>query len=109
MVRVLITAPKRVRPNETFPVKLLIGHPMESGQRRDTMGQAIARDIIHTLSVTMSGDTVFQATLYPAIAANPYFAFPVRAARSGALVVRFTDDHDITQTETWPIEVAADA
>lgn len=109
MVRVLITAPKRVRPNEAFPVKLLIGHPMESGQRRDTMGQAIPREIIHSLSVTMGGESVFQATLYPAIAANPYFAFSVRAARSGALVVRFTDDLNATQTETWPIEVAADA
>ena len=109
MARVLITAPKRVRPNAPFTVKLLIGHPMESGQRRDTMGQAIPRDIIHTLLVTMAGETVFEATLYPAIAANPYFSFDVRARRTGDLIMRFTDDHGMTQTETWPIEVAADA
>ncbi len=105
MVRVLITAPKRVRANEAFDVKLLIGHPMESGQRRDSMGQAIPREIIHSLSVTMAGDTVFDATLYPAIAANPYFAFRVIARRPGDLVMRFVDDSGTTQTETVSIAV----
>ena len=46
MVRVLINVPKRVKRNEAFDVKLLISHPMESGQRRDAMGQAIPRDIM---------------------------------------------------------------
>jgi len=108
MVRVLITAPRRVRPGTDFVVKLLIGHPMESGQRRDTMGQTIPRDIIHDLNVTMAGVSVFQATLYPAIAANPYFSFTARADRSGDLIVRFTDDHGTTQTEIWPIEVVVE-
>ena len=35
MVRVLINVPKRVKRGEAFDVKLLISHPMESGQRRD--------------------------------------------------------------------------
>ena len=50
MVRVLINVPKRVKRGEAFDVKLLISHPMESGQRRDAMGQAIPRDIINTSS-----------------------------------------------------------
>ena len=40
MVRVLINVPKQAKRDEPFEVKLLISHPMESGQRRDAMGQA---------------------------------------------------------------------
>lgn len=105
MVRVLITAPKRVKPDEPFAVKLLIGHPMESGQRRDTMGQAIPREIIHDVVCTLAGEEVLRATFYPAIAANPYLAFTTMARRSGDLVIRFTDDRGVTQTETVLITV----
>lgn len=105
MVRVLINTPRQVRSGEVFDVRVLISHPMESGQRRDTLGLAIPRDIIRALSCTMAGEAVFEATLFPAIAANPYFAFPVLARRSGDLVLRFTDDHGVEQAETVPITV----
>ncbi len=105
MVRVLITAPRQVKPDEPFTVKLLIGHPMESGQRRDTLGQAIPREIIHDLVCTLAGEEVLRATLYPAIAANPFLSFTAVARRSGDLVIRFTDDRGVTQTEAVPILV----
>ncbi len=106
MVRVLINAPKQVRVGEPFEVKLLINHPMESGQRRDTFGQAIPREIIHTLVCSMGGEDVFQADLFPAISANPFLAFWAVAARSGELTVRFTDDQGTTQADSIAISVA---
>jgi sulfur-oxidizing protein SoxZ len=106
LVRVLLNVPKQVRMGEAFDVKLLISHPMESGQRRDAMGLAIPRDIINRLVCTLDQDVVFEMSLFPAIAANPFFAFSVIAERSGTLKVTFTDDHGTTQTETAPVEVA---
>ena len=108
MVRVLINAPKRVKRGVPFEIKLLISHPMESGHRRDAMGQAIPRDIIRDLHCMLSGELVLRATLFPAIAANPYFAFTAVAQQSGDLVLRFTDDHGVTQTEMVPITVDAE-
>jgi sulfur-oxidizing protein SoxZ len=105
MVRVLISVPKSVARNEPFEVKVLISHPMESGQRRDQMGQAIPRDIIHHLIATMDGETILDAGLFPAIAANPFFAFSAAAEKSGTLALTFTDDHEATQTETVAITV----
>jgi sulfur-oxidizing protein SoxZ len=105
MVRVLVNVPKQVRRNEPFEVKLLISHPMESGQRRDTLGLPIPRDIINTLVCTFEGEDVLRAELFPAIAANPFFAFSVIAERSGTLVMTFTDDHGTVQTETASISV----
>ena len=58
MVRVLINVPKEIRANEPFDVKVLISHPMESGQRRDQLGQAIPRDIINHFVCTLDGETV---------------------------------------------------
>ena len=77
MVRVLISVPKRVKRGEPFDVKLLISHPMESGQRRDAMGEAIPRDIINSFVCTYNGEEVLRADLFPAIAANPFLSFAV--------------------------------
>src|SRR4051812_18496567 len=105
MVRVLINVPKRVRKGEPFDVKLLISHPGEGGQRRDMRGEAIPRDIIIRLVCPFNGEDVLRAELFPAIAANPFFAFSAVADANGALVMVFTDDHGVVQTETIDIAV----
>jgi len=105
MVRVLISVPKRVKRGEAFDVKLLISHPMESGQRRDDMGQVIPRDIINSFVCTFDGDEVLRADLFPAIAANPFLSFAVVVQESGTLAMTFTDDHGAVQTETASVTV----
>jgi len=106
MVRVLVNVPKQVKAGEPFEVKLLISHPMESGQRRDTMGQAVPREIIHTLVCTLNNETVIEARFFPAISANPFLSFSAVARESGEMVIRFTDDLGATQTETVPIRLS---
>jgi sulfur-oxidizing protein SoxZ len=105
MIRVLLTAPLRVKPGQVFEIKLLLNHLMETGHRRDLSGQTVPREIIHSLTATLAGEEIARFTLFPAIAANPYFAFTAIARRSGDLVVRFTDDKGTTQTETRKIVV----
>ena len=105
MVRVLINVPKQVKRDEPFDVKLLISHPMESGQRRDAMGQAIPRDIINSFVCTYNSSDVLRADLFPAIAANPFMSFSVVVQESGVLTMAFTDDHGVVQTETANITV----
>jgi sulfur-oxidizing protein SoxZ len=105
MVRVLINVPKRVKKGEAFDVKLLISHPMESGQRRDAMGEAIPRDIINSFVCTLNGEDVLRADLFPAIAANPFLSFAAVAQESGTLTMTFTDDHGVVQTETVDVAV----
>ena len=100
MVRVLIKVPKQVKPGEPFDVKLLISHPMESGQRRDALGLAIPRDIINSFVCTYNGEEVLRADLFPAIAANPFLSFAVVVQERGTLAMTFTDDQGVVQTET---------
>jgi sulfur-oxidizing protein SoxZ len=105
MVRVLLNVPKQVKRGEAFDVKLLISHPMESGQRRDDMGQAIPRDIINNFVCTYNDAEVLRVDLFPAIAANPFLSFAVKVQESGTLTMTFTDDHGVVQTETGSVTV----
>jgi sulfur-oxidizing protein SoxZ len=105
MVRVLINVPKQVKRDQPFDVKLLISHPMEPGQRRDSMGKLIPRDIINSFVCTYNGEEVLRAELFPAIAANPFLSFAVMARESGTLTMTFTDDHGAVQTETANVTV----
>lgn len=105
MARVLVNIPKRVQRSQVFEVKVLISHPMESGQRRDERGAAIPRDIINAFSCTYGGRLVLRADLFPAIAANPFFSFHVAAGDGGVLELSWTDDRGQSQSERVTVAV----
>ena len=106
MARVLVNVPKQVAKGVPFDVKVLISHPMESGQRRDIDGQAIPRKIINRFVCALDGEEVVSLDLYPAISANPFLAFSVTAEASGTLSMTWVDDDGVVQTQLAPITVA---
>ena len=105
MAKALVRVPAQAKRGEVIEIKVLISHPMESGQRRDDMGRIIPRDIINRFVCTYNGEEVFRADLFPAIAANPFLAFFTVATTSGELVLRWTDDQGTTQSQTASITV----
>ena len=105
MAKALIRVPPRARRGEVIEIKILISHPMESGQRRDEMGRVIPRDIINRFVCLYNGEEVFGAEFFPAIAANPFLAFFTVATASGELVFRWTDDRGTTESEAASITV----
>jgi sulfur-oxidizing protein SoxZ len=105
MARTLLNVPKQVRKGEPFEVKILISHPMESGQRRDAKGQPIPRDIINRFVCSHDGEEVFRADLFPAIAANPFLAFHAMVEKSGTMVLAWVDDHGAVQSQSAAISV----
>ena|SRR5688572_6916261 len=105
MAGALINVPKEVKRGDTFEIKTLVRHPMETGYRRGPSGEAIARDIIGRFACAYNGEEIFRADLFPAIAANPFIAFHTVAIESGELVFTWTDDAGKIQTETVKITV----
>jgi sulfur-oxidizing protein SoxZ len=105
MARTLIHVPPSVRRGEPFEVRTTIAHPMETGYRPDENGRVLPRDILTRLQCTLDGALVFSADLYPAIAANPYLAFQVRAECSGELRITWEGDKGFSQTETVAVRV----
>ena len=105
MARALINVPAKAKRGEIIEIKTLIAHPMETGFRPGPTGTMFPRDIIHRFVCTYNGEVIFQAELFPAIAANPFIAFTTVATESGVLAFSWTDDRDKTQTELVKIAV----
>jgi sulfur-oxidizing protein SoxZ len=87
-----VRLPKQVAAGEIVEIKTLISHEMESGQRKDKDGKLIPRRIINKFEVKLDGRPVFTTVLYPAIAANPYISFFLKAEKTGELEMIWTDD-----------------
>ena len=101
-----IRLPQTVKKDEVFEVKTLVNHAMESGQRRDSAGKPIPRKILNKFSCTYNGNEVIRMDLAPAIAANPYITFFVKATESGTLELMWTDDDGTVIKETAKVTVA---
>lgn len=97
--RALVTLPATVARGEVIAVRTLVQHPMETGHRVDAEGRRLARRIVRRVEAHLDGERVFAAELQPAIAANPYLVFPLRAERSGELVVSWSGDGGFAHQE----------
>jgi sulfur-oxidizing protein SoxZ len=105
VARALITVPPQPKRGEVIEIRVLIGHPMETGFRVDINGQRVPRDLIRRFACRYNGELVVSAELFPAVAANPYFAFSTVAADSGTLTFTWEGDNGFAQTETVAISV----
>jgi sulfur-oxidizing protein SoxZ len=106
MARALIRVPPLARPGEVVEIRVLLQHPMETGFRPGVDGTVQPRDIVTRVEAHFEGERVFAADLFPAIAANPYIAFPLRVNAAGSLVVTFQGDNGFTHRETAAIRIA---
>lgn len=100
MARALINIPHEARRGEIVLVRALLEHVMETGYRYTADGKQIPRDIVERFVCLFEGEPVFDATLHPAIAANPFFAFPLRVEKSGDLAFVWTDGKGARHVET---------
>lgn len=105
MSGIRLSVPATASPGEVIEIKALIQHPMESGLRRGSRGEAIARDIITRFECVYDGETVFAADFFPAVSANPFLTFHTRATRSGTLRFTWTDQDGQAWEETAEITV----
>ena len=87
-----VKVPKKAAKGDIIQIKTLISHKMETGTRKDKNGNVIPRNIINKFTCSLNGKEVVSANLYPSVAANPYFAFHVRATESGTFEFTWTDD-----------------
>ena len=100
-----IRVPKLAKKGEVVEIRALLEHRNESGWRRDDSGQAYPRNIVTRFVVTYLGEEVVNADLRRGISSNPYFAFYLRAEKSGEVVFRWEDEGGAVFTEKATIEV----
>jgi sulfur-oxidizing protein SoxZ len=74
-------------------IRLLMQHPMETGQRRDEKGQAVAIHFIQTFVVSHNGKPLVDGQLNTSISRNPLFTFRARGIKPGdKLAVSWSDN-----------------
>ena len=104
--RALIHLPSPLRRGDVFEVRALIGHPMETGFRVASDGRVLPRDILRRFECRLDGELLFAADLHPALAANPFIAFWLRAGDSGTLAFVWRGDNSFVHEEDVPLVVA---
>lgn len=105
-VKPRVKVPKSASAGEVITIKTLISHPMESGQRKDSDGNTIPRQIINSFKAEFNGTTVFSADIDPAISANPYMEFTAKVPESGTFKFTWEDDDGSVYTEEQDISVS---
>jgi sulfur-oxidizing protein SoxZ len=89
--------PMKIRAQVTgdvVEVKVLMLHPMETGQRQDPKtGEKIPVHFIQNVTATLNGKTVLEAQWSQAVSKNPFLGFKVKGGKVGdKLMITWTDN-----------------
>ena len=68
---------------EFTEVRVLMVHPMETGQRKDSSGKLIPVHFIQEMSVKVNGRTVIDGQISQAVSRNPVFSFRLKGGKAG--------------------------
>ncbi|MBI4195622.1 MAG: thiosulfate oxidation carrier complex protein SoxZ [Betaproteobacteria bacterium] len=81
-------------------VRILMMHPMETGQRKNSKGELIPAHFIKNVLVTHNGKTVLDAEWTQAIARNPFLGIRVKGAKVGdKIIVTWIDNKGDKRTD----------
>lgn len=64
-------------------VKVIISHPMETGRKKDDLGQLIATHFIQLVTATLNEKPVLEMQWGTGISKNPYLTFYLKGAKVG--------------------------
>lgn len=105
-IRPRIRVPDQAAPGEVVEILAMLTHPHDSGHRSDPeTGRTIPRHIVERFTCRLDGETLFEAELQAAVAANPYLAFELTAERSGRLTFEWIDDRGAVFTAEAELRV----
>jgi len=64
-------------------VRVLMNHPIETGQRKDSDGKLVPTHFIQNLTVKVNGKVVVDAQISQAVSRNPVFSFRLKGGAKG--------------------------
>ena len=85
---------------DVVDVRVLIGHEMETGQRKDSTGKLVPAHFIQNVTATYQDRTVLSAQWGPAVAKNPLLSFKFKGGAKGEKVkITWVDNKGATRTD----------
>jgi sulfur-oxidizing protein SoxZ len=64
-------------------VRVLMVHPMETGQRKDSTGAVIPLHFIQEVQVRLNGKLALEGQVSQAVSRNPVFSFKLKGVKAG--------------------------
>jgi sulfur-oxidizing protein SoxZ len=68
---------------DTAEVRVLMVHPMETGQRKDSSGAIIPLHFIQEVQVRVNGKVALEGQISQAVSRNPVFSFKLKGVKAG--------------------------
>jgi sulfur-oxidizing protein SoxZ len=106
-----MSEPMRIRATlqgDTADVRVLMLHPMETGQRRDGKGQIVPLHFIQSVLITHNGRTVLDAQWSQAVSRNPFLGVRIKGAKVGDKIsVTWTDNKGDKRTDEATVTAAS--
>ena len=88
-------------------VRILMAHPMETGQRKDAKGEIVPQHFIRSVLVTHNGKPVLDAQWSQAVSRNPFLGLRVKGARAGDKIsVTWVDNKGDKRTDEAAVGAA---
>ena len=64
-------------------IRVLMVHPMETGQRKDASGNVVPTHFIQEVTVKVNGKTMLEGQISQAVSRNPVFSFRLKGVKAG--------------------------
>lgn len=98
-----MAGPMRIRAataDGVTEVRVLMSHPMETGQRRGGDGQPIPAHYITELTAKHNDKVVLKSEMGPSVSTNPYLSFKFKGGAAGDTVeVSWVDNKGESRTD----------
>jgi len=106
-----MSEPMRIRATlqgDVADVRILMRHPMETGQRKDGQGQIVPLHFIQSVLVSHNGKTVLDAQWSQAVSRDPFLGLRVKGAKLGDKIsVTWTDNKGDKRTDEATVAAAS--
>ncbi len=106
-----MSEPMKIRATlqgDTADVRVLMLHPMETGQRKDSKGQIVPLHFIQSVMIMHNGKPVLEAQWSQAVSRNPFLGVRVKGAKAGdKITVTWTDNKGDKRTDEATVAAAS--
>src|SRR5687767_6143487 len=102
--------PMRIRATlqgDVADVRILMRHPMETGQRKDAKGDTVPQHYIQSVVATHNGRTIVDAQWSAAISRDPFLGLRIKGAKVGDQIgVTWVDNKGDKRTDEAAVSAA---
>ena len=106
-----MSEPMRIRATmqgDVADVRILMRHPMETGQRKDAKGDIVPVHFIQSVVVAHNGKTVLDAQWSQAVSRDPFLGLRVKGAKIGdKITVTWIDNKGEKRTDEATVAAAS--